>query len=251
MGVPARWVAGASSYREFGRVPALLRCAWIGVAGWDRQLRLLPDGCLDLVWTGSELRVALPAAEPIRYPVDAAAPVTVGVRLRPGIAASLLGCPVPGLPAATALAELGAGWVRAAEDRLAAQADPLRTLAELVVARLAGARLDRQVVIGSGLLARPGTTVGSVADALGCSERMLRRRFTSQVGFGPKRMQRVLRFQDFLLRTDRGHPLADAASASGYTDQAHLSKDCLRLSGSTPADLIRGRNLQARPVRSG
>ncbi|NBH07933.1 DUF6597 domain-containing transcriptional factor, partial [Amycolatopsis sp. SID8362] len=61
MGVPLRplAVAGARSvYREVAPPPALadvLVCGWHGRTGWARPLRVLPDGCADLVWDGDAL----------------------------------------------------------------------------------------------------------------------------------------------------------------------------------------------------
>jgi uncharacterized membrane protein len=58
-----------SSYREFGATPAVARavaCTWQGVPGWSRTMRLLPDGCLDLVWDGQHMRAVRPAARQVR-----------------------------------------------------------------------------------------------------------------------------------------------------------------------------------------
>ena len=55
--------------------------------------------------------------------------------------------------------------------------------------------LARAAALG---LARPGARVADLAVALGLSERQLRRRFVDAVGYGPKTLARVLRFQRFL-----------------------------------------------------
>ena len=47
-------------------------------------------------------------------------------------------------------------------------------------------------------MARPGARVAELGSALGVSERQLRRRFADAVGYGPKTLARVLRFQRFL-----------------------------------------------------
>ena len=74
-------------------------------------------------------------------------------------------------------------------------------------------------------------------DLLG--ERQLRRRFAAGVGYGPKTLARVLRFQRLLalLTDDRaGRPtLAEAAALAGYADQAHMTAECTRLAGRSPA----------------
>jgi methylphosphotriester-DNA--protein-cysteine methyltransferase len=83
----------------------------------------------------------------------------------------------------------------------------------------------------------PRARVELLADELGFSERQLRRRFHAAVGYGPKTLQRVLRFRRFLAQADAGDDLARAALDAGYADQAHLTRDCARLSGLTPGRL--------------
>jgi len=75
--------------------------------------------------------------------------------------------------------------------------------------------------------------------------RQLRRRFHDAVGYGPKTLQRVLRFQRFVRALDAcggACDLAASAAEAGYADQAHLTRECVALSGMTPAALagIRG-----------
>ncbi|MGW4524361.1 hypothetical protein [Amycolatopsis sp. NPDC004378] len=62
MGVPLRPVAARSVYREVAPPAALagvLACGWHGSTGWARSLRVLPDGCADLVWDGAALTVVV------------------------------------------------------------------------------------------------------------------------------------------------------------------------------------------------
>jgi AraC-like DNA-binding protein len=67
------------------------------------------------------------------------------------------------------------------------------------------------------------------------SERHLRRRCEVAVGYGPKTLDRVLRFQRFRrLREHRVASLAQLAFESGYADQAHLTREYRRLAGTTP-----------------
>jgi len=79
---------------------------------------------------------------------------------------------------------------------------------------------------------------------VGLSGRQLRRRCEAAVGYGPKTLQRVLRFRRFVAQIDApaGPPgLAQAAADSGYADQPHLTRETLRLAGLPPAALIRER----------
>ena len=196
-------------YREQAPPPALapwVRCVWeLTVQGEGGPGWVVPDGVLDLVASGPELHVAGPDTRP--WPVRRQpGAVAVGVRFHPGAAPALLG------PPASALRDLRVGpgdlWGRAG-----------RELAERV-----------------GEAASP---------AVGLGERQLRRRFLDGVGYGPKTLARVLRFQRLLalLTDDRaGRPtLAEAAALAGYADQAHMTAECTRLAGRSPAAVRAGR----------
>jgi AraC-like DNA-binding protein len=91
--------------------------------------------------------------------------------------------------------------------------------------------------------------VQGLADAIGISERQLRRRFHAAVGYGPKTLARVLRFQRMLrLAAGRGgepERLARLALEAGYADQAHMTAECTRLAGQPPARLLASRGRSA------
>ena len=91
--------------------------------------------------------------------------------------------------------------------------------------------------------------VAAVADHLSLSVSQLRRRCLQAVGIGPKSLQRTLRFQAFLALAQAGavasgrrgtDGIAGSAVDVGYSDQAHLSRECLRLTGVTPTQLLGG-----------
>ena len=75
---------------------------------------------------------------------------------------------------------------------------------------------------------------------LSVSARTLRRRCEEAFGYGPKTIERILRFQRFvnLVRSSTGMRLGDGAIAAGYADQAHLSREVRRLSNLSPKALI-------------
>lgn len=77
--------------------------------------------------------------------------------------------------------------------------------------------------------------------ALAMSERTLRRRFDESFGYGPKTLDRILRYQRYVQqsRVARGAPTAVLAVEAGYADQAHLVRESRRLSGNTPAAIER------------
>jgi AraC-like DNA-binding protein len=113
-----------------------------------------------------------------------------------------------------------------------------------IAARLVGAGPpDPAVRVAARLLADPRARVETVADDVGLSERQLRRRFHAAVGYGPRTLQRVLRFRRVVGRLDAGGrpDLAALAADAGYADQAHLTRECARLAGMPPAALARDR----------
>lgn len=78
--------------------------------------------------------------------------------------------------------------------------------------------------------------VTAVADALGVSERTLRRRFADDVGLGVKEFAQVQRYRQahgFLLRTP-GATWRDACERFGYADQAHFVRAFQRFTGQPP-----------------
>jgi AraC-like DNA-binding protein len=108
---------------------------------------------------------------------------------------------------------------------------------------------DRALVRAAELLEDPEARAEEVAEQIGLSERQLRRRCHEAVGYGPKTLQRVLRFRRFVAQIDAaaGPPhgpardLATIAAKVGYADQAHLTRECRALAGLTPAALARQR----------
>jgi AraC-like DNA-binding protein len=230
---------------------------------------VLPDGCIDLIWrAGRELVVAGPATVPVHAALPART-TSVGVRWRPGAGGSGLGLPLDALRDATVPIE--ALWGRDAAEALSERlADAETTAARLAllqdvvaarqgvgvssVAALHGVAADPLVAAACRAVAADAaagriTAVGPLADVLAVSERQLLRRFRVAVGYGPRTLARVLRFQRFLAvawapadaeqRHDR-HDLARLAAELGFADQPHLTRECRRLAGTTPAQLLAG-----------
>ncbi|HMD91206.1 MAG TPA: DUF6597 domain-containing transcriptional factor [Trebonia sp.] len=243
----------APGYAEW-RPPAALRgavaCLWAGVVSDDADgtSLILPDACSDLVWEqGAGCYVAGPDTGPFRA-VTKAGTVTVGVRFRPSAGGQVLGLPLSEIrDQRVPLAEL----LPAAGKRLPATLDPAAAAARaLDVAGLlvADATPDRAMTRVATLLRDPAARAEGVAGAVGLSERQLRRRCHAAAGYGPKTLQRVLRFQRFVRMLDatagpmdRPVDLAAAAARAGYADQAHLTRECGALSGLTPVALARVR----------
>jgi AraC-like DNA-binding protein len=59
------------------------------------------------------------------------------------------------------------------------------------------------------------------------------------VGYGPKTLNRILRFQRLLALAARSDDsLADLALGAGYADQAHMTAECTRLAGAPPTAVL-------------
>jgi transcriptional regulator GlxA family with amidase domain len=112
-------------------------------------------------------------------------------------------------------------------------------LEDAVSARVRGAP-DAAIEGVVAALTNGRTPVRDLAGRLGLSERQLRRRCIDALGYGPKTLDRILRFQRFRAlaarRVDVG--LAQLAAVTGYADQAHLTRECRRLSSESPAALL-------------
>jgi AraC-like DNA-binding protein len=235
----------APGYAEWAP-PAALRemvaCLWVAVVPGDadRKALVLPDACSDLIWQqGAGAHVAGPDTGPVTT-ITPAGTVMVGVRFRPPAGGPALGVPLSELrDLRVDLAEL----LPAAARALPATLDPgIAAERALDVAGLlvADGALDPAVSQAAALLGDPAARVEQVANEVSLSMRQLRRRFHAATGYGPKTLQRVCRFQRFVRELDaagRSCDLALAAAAAGYADQSHLTRDCVELSGLTPAAL--------------
>ena len=239
----------SAGYTEWP-APAALRdavvCLWAQVTseGADRAGLVLPDGCTDLVWEqGRGAFVAGPDTGPVATTMMAGTFI-FGARFRPSAGGPALGVPLSELrDQRVDLADLRPADAR----RLAAGLDPgtaaSRAL-DITAALVAEGAPDLAVARAARLLRDPRARTEDIAADVGLSLRQLRRRCHACVGYGPKTLQRVLRFRRFVSRVDaRPHvlDLAAIAAEAGYADQAHLTRECVSLAGLTPAALARQR----------
>jgi AraC-like DNA-binding protein len=234
-------------YREWAPARALLpavSCLWTSVVQPRKPTIVLPDACVDLIWQqGSGAFIAGPDTGPVPSALPAGT-LLVGVRLRPGAAGPALGLP---------LSELRDQRVDLADvlpefaGRLPGDLSAGAALAQLtaIVTGLAQERApDPLVSRAAQVLAASDGHTGDLASHLGVSERQFRRRCLDAVGYGPKTLHRILRFRRFVSRLDAAGTrmdLAQVAAEAGYADQAHLTRESVRLSGLTPTALVRAR----------
>jgi AraC-like DNA-binding protein len=219
-------------------------CLWTSVVATGAPTIVLPDGCIDLIWQrGEGAFIAGPDTGPAPSALPAGS-MLVGVRLRPGAGGPALGLPLTELrDQRVALADARPDLAgRLPGDLSSGQA--LSRLIGLTAGLAAEGPPDRLVSQAARLLASPGARTDEAARDLGVSERQFRRRCLDAVGYGPKTLQRVLRFRRFVTRLDAADDrldLALVAAETGYADQAHLTRESVRLAGLPPTALARVR----------
>jgi AraC-like DNA-binding protein len=251
------------SFREWATpvsLAGLVECTWsvdlpTGAAGHDEAI--LPDGCMDIVWSGTELLVAGPDTRP--HPTRRRPGVpTCGLRFAPGRLPALLGVPAAELrDARVPLAELHSRLAARATARLGEAGGPagvrirtaLAVLAGLATALPGGPPEPAVPVLATGL-ATGEESVAQLADRLGMTTRTLHRQSLSAFGYGPSVLRRVLRFRRATEMLRAGTAPAWVAAAAGYADQPHLSRELRELGGLAPAQLARGAN-RSTPLPSG
>jgi AraC-like DNA-binding protein len=243
------------TYRELQPPPALaahMSCLWFQQVDPDAPPythRTIPNGGVELTCrVGSLPRLVGPRTGP---DVDVLMPgaTVVGVRFRPGAAPAALGVPGSELvDRAIGLDEIVGRPAVELGDRVASTASPGEALALLerqLLGWLADAREPEPIVAEAVRRLMPwgSPDVGSLPAELHISERHLRRLCQSTVGLAPKVLHRTLRFQGFVAlaqlamaqgRMPSDDGIARLAAEAGYADQAHLTRECLRLAGVSP-----------------
>ena len=200
-------------YEEFRPPPEL--APWVAVS-WriraraDGDLRILPDGCMDLI--RGDVVGSFTGATTVRF---SAGDVTEGIRFHPADSRRSSALPASELTG-----------LRVPIDDVLPRFRSLRALA---------ADAERpDPLAGAAYAARD---VRELARDSGYSERQLRRRVAESTGHGPKRLMRIARMQR-LLRDGRGESWARTAAEHGYFDEAHMAGDVRELAGATPHALL-------------
>ncbi len=236
-----------AAYREFAppaAVADVVACVWEHEVARDRVHRVVPDGCVDLIWLAERALVVAGADTGPRSVDLPAGRRTSGVRLRPGAAGAVLGMPASELCDCEVDARSVWGGEAARLSDAVAGAPPRQRL-ELLIDAVArrGAQPDALVRAAAWRLSLPGARVATTAAALGVSERQLHRRTLTAVGYGPKMLARVARLRRLLTLSDDS--LASRALRAGYASQAHMNEEVRRLTDYTPVRFLKDAVLTA------
>ena len=233
----------------------VVRTVWIQHTGGTAYVqRHLPTGGVEIHFPiGGGPQLIGPLTGP---KVEFIAPYTtlVGVRFRPGMAPPFPTVLDDLVDERASLEDVWGPSVDRLGEAMANASGPAAALellqAHLLQAFRGAGRVDRLVREAVRLLMpwHP-VEIGALATHLAISTSQLRRRCLHTVGVGPKTLQRTLRFQGFLALAQAGAAPSGRAGADGmaglavdvgYADQAHLSRECLRLTGRSPRELLGG-----------
>jgi AraC-like DNA-binding protein len=246
------------SYVERPPLPGLagvVRTVWIQRTGEAAYVqRHLPTGGVELHFPiGGHPQLVGPLTGP---QIEIIPPRTtiVGVRFLPGTAPPLPTVLDDLVDERLGLAALWGSSVDCLAEAMARAETPERALmflqAHLLQEFRSVVRVDRLVVVAvKALMPWHPVNIDALASHLALSASQLRRRCLQAVGVSPKVLQRTLRFQGFLALAQAGATatgrrgsdgMAGLAVDAGYADQAHLSRECLRLTGLTPRQLLGG-----------
>ena len=229
----ARGSLARVGYREFPPPTALrdlVECAWV-VDGPPEPVRVLPDGCMDLMRMDGRFMVAGPDTTASVSPRDGEP--FVGLRFHPGVLPRLLGVPA----SEVRNARVPVSDMRSVPPRT-------RSLVELATdlawdgprPETAPWSLPLLRHVTRGLAA--GSAVTDVAREVGWSSRTLQRQCGAVYGYGPATLRRILRFRRAVLLLDKGLSIVEVAARAGYADQPHLHREVRDLAG-VPLALLR------------
>jgi hypothetical protein len=181
------------SYREQPAPTGLagvVACLWRNETSEPREQRVLPDGCMDLMWMNGAVYVAGPDTRAFLSPLGSGQ-VFTGLRFRPGAAPGVLGVPADALrDQRVRLEDLWPGTT--ISQQVAETSDPTTALIAAVASRATQPDIALRAVLAR---LRTGSSVAATAEAVGWTERALHRRCRDAFGYGPSVLRRILRFQ--------------------------------------------------------
>jgi AraC-like DNA-binding protein len=218
----------------------------VGTAEARAWQRIVPDGCIDIVFIRNGPResykgyVVGTMTRPMFEHVTARADY-LGIRFAPGAFTQLFGCPAHEFTdRSVVLDSLPVSFV--AGERMAESPGTeasFHLLHESLMRRLLRARPCPvpAEVLDTISICRGEVTVAQLAHVTGCGPRQLLRLFRESIGVGPKTYCRIVRFKGALRALRRWPPrdLVQTALDAGYYDQAHFIHEFKAFYGSCPS----------------
>jgi AraC-like DNA-binding protein len=218
---------------------------------------IVPDGCVEIIFNLGDPFIDADAGDP--QPRDLIAgqmtrPVVavptgdvdlIGVRFKTGRAGAALRVPMWQLQdRLIAASAVMTGVDALAQDlRQVSGEQWLNHLTRSLHARLAPIDVNSLTAVDHALTiidaARGNVSIERVATRVGVTRRHLERQFRDHVGLGVKQLARIARVHSVLdlLQQQPAMSGAEIAVACGYSDQAHMIRECQQLAGRTPRRL--------------
>lgn len=221
-------------------------CFWrIAGRAVDVPHRVLPDGCTDFLFDLEGARGRGGASTDLIGPMSTAQVVELrgavdllGVRLRPGAIVAFGGIRADELLDAVVPVSLGVTAAQLAESGDGAHGLLIDALRRKADSREQPDSLVRHALSRWARAEAPGfPSISILTRDLGLSERAFERRFVANVGLTPVGYRRLARLRTVLRLYEQGsRGWASIAATTGFSDQAHLVRDCRAFTGLTPTE---------------
>lgn len=241
-------------YREHAVDPRLepfVACYWThDVTSARKQSHpVLPDGCIDILFESrSETLIVVGTMTKTLWVEHRGPTQFVGARFKAGGAVPFLRerADVFTDDTVEAAAVLGSAGLELEEQLLAGASikERVRVLERFLIQRLerTAIAVDPRIEWSTSRLVRDsGCRIDSLATSLGMSRQYVRRLFLEHTGLSPKAFARVARLKKLVAAMPSIPHLAEAALASGYADQSHMTREFKELVGVTPAAFLANR----------
>lgn len=228
-----------------------VEAVWTYFNSFGSQHYIVPDGRADLIFTFYiKANGCLTNIRPIISPAFTKAHSIniapyqgfIGLRLRAGLAGSILQVPLPLITGRIQYDSHVMGYVPWVEKIC----DDKRSIKHLII------EINRHVIaavpqfnssmIGEALSLMAhghGTmAISDIACELAVSERTINRHFTQAIGLSPKQYSSILRVKNVIIQLTTPHyTISDIALNCGFSDQSHMTRDIKNHMGKTPIHL--------------
>lgn len=255
-------------YNEYKPSPLLspyIDKYWVfkGKPEYGMRINILPDGCVDFIFTLGEVANSIGEGEIVMQPYRSyfVGPMTkylelvtyaetvhmLGVRFLPCGLFRFMNLPLHELTNwRISTSDLPSIFNDSFAERLCEEKcleDRIALLETYLFQFLKEEDLvDRQIAyaVRSINSAHGNLSISSLANEICISQRHLERKFKMNTGFTPKEYSRIIKFRHAieLLKSSKADGLLSTAIEAGYYDVAHLSKEIKTLSGQTPGAFL-------------